>query len=136
MVEPIKHKRGAPRGNHNAVKHGFYSSELNRIERNKYRLAADMQGISEEITLLRYEIRKAVTGGNDSNLVLLIKAADALRKLVRTEHRMHDPKEVDIQLAFENIFRDFYGNFPEPQRKELLLSVLRHQEKLNTHENQ
>jgi uncharacterized protein YjcR len=49
-------KRGAPRGNQNACKHGFYSQVLNEAEQLELERAKGIEGIAEEIALLRVKI--------------------------------------------------------------------------------
>jgi hypothetical protein len=102
----LKRKRGAPPGNKNAVKHGYYSRAFKEEERFDFKLAAGMEGISEEIALLRFEIKKAVSGGDVKNLMPLVKAAEALEKLIRTHHKLYLEKRNDIQTAMENVARD------------------------------
>ncbi len=61
MPEEIKRKRGAPKGNQNARKHGFYSRVLDEAEKLDFELAAGVDGIDDEIALLRVKI-KSITG--------------------------------------------------------------------------
>ena len=86
MSKKIKRKRGGQPGNQNARKHGFYSAKFNPAEQFEFRRAAGIEGIAEEIALLRCEIKKAVSGGDIRNLVPLVKATTALEKLIRTHH--------------------------------------------------
>jgi hypothetical protein len=101
----MKRKRGAPPGNRNAVKHGFYSHEFNKAEQYDFLLAIGMEGITEEIALLRFEIKKALTGGDVKNLFPLTKAAESLEKLVRTQYRLYLGKREELKLAVENVVR-------------------------------
>jgi|GEM_PF-6518470 len=59
MVEETgeKKKRGAPEGNQYARKHGFYSHVLSESEQADYELATRVEGIDEEIALLRVKIK-------------------------------------------------------------------------------
>jgi hypothetical protein len=52
-------KRGAPRGNHNAIKHGFYSRYFRTSELVDLS-AVDAAGLQSEITALRIFIRRLV----------------------------------------------------------------------------
>ena len=88
MPKKSKRKPGGQPGNQNARKHGFYSAKFNRSQQFEFKLAAGIEGIAEEIALLRCEIRKAVSGGDIANLVPLVKATSALEKLVRTHHKV------------------------------------------------
>ncbi len=99
-----KRKRGAPRGNKNAVKHGFYSKTFSQAEQFDFDIAAGIAGVSEEIALLRFEIKKAISGGDIKNLVPLIHTAIALEKLIRTYHRFFAEKQDTLKIAMENVF--------------------------------
>ena len=71
-----------------------------------FKIAAGMEGITEEIALLRFEIKKAISGGDIKNLIPLTKAALALEKLIRTHQRFFIEKQNIFKVAFENVFRD------------------------------
>jgi len=101
-----KRKRGAPRGNQNALKHGYYSKTFSPEDRFDLDIAADMEGVGEEIALLRFEIKKAISGGDIGNLVPLVHAALALEKLIRTHHRIFLEKRNTLKLAVENVVRN------------------------------
>ena len=84
MEKKEKRKRGGQPGNKNAVKHDFYSRALDETERFDFDDASGIEGIDDEIALIRLEIKKAISGGKERNLLLLVKAAGALEKLIRT----------------------------------------------------
>jgi hypothetical protein len=86
-----KRKRGGQHGNQNATKHGYYSQELNKQERLDFDAAAGMQGIDEEIALLRYKIKKAIIDGDLADLIPLSKISYALEKLIRTNQKLFAP---------------------------------------------
>jgi hypothetical protein len=106
MAVKIKRKRGAPRGNQNALKHGYYSRALNPAEQFDFQLASGIEGIGEEIALLRFQMKKAITVGDVTNLIPLSKAAFALEKLIRTNHRIFLEKQNKIKDAFKSVIRD------------------------------
>ena len=100
-----KRKRGAPRGNRNARKHGFYAKEFKSKDRSDFDLASGMEGIDAEIALLRLELKKAVSGGDIQNLAPLVKTALALEKLLRTRHKISPPAS-DLETTLKNVYRD------------------------------
>jgi hypothetical protein len=108
MEEQLKRKRGAPKGNHNAVKHGFYSRALNKNEQLEFDLAAGVQGFDEEIALLRFEIKKAVVTGDLVRLVPLSKAADSLEKLMRTRHKLFT-KDDTLKNRLISVYYEILG---------------------------
>lgn len=106
MNQPARKKRGAPKGNRNASRHEFYLKVLDETERFDFRNAAGIEGIDEEIALLRLEIKKAISGGDERNLLLLVKAAGALEKLVRTRYQITASQRKGLKEAIENVIRD------------------------------
>ncbi len=106
MGEMAKRKRGAPKGNRNAEKHGFYSKIFDEAERLDFVCAAGVEGIDEEIALLRLEIKKAISGGDDRNLKILVKAVGALEKLIRTRYQITASQRKGLKEAIENVIRD------------------------------
>jgi len=108
MGEEAKRKKGAPKGNLNALKHGFYSRIFDEAERYDFNLASGIEGIDEEIALLRLEIKKAISGGDDRNLKILVKAVVALEKLVRTRYQITSAQRRGLKEAIENVIRDIF----------------------------
>ena len=53
MEEKTKQKRGGQKGNRNAAKHGFYSRIFDEAERFDFNDAAGIEGIDEEIALIK-----------------------------------------------------------------------------------
>ncbi len=60
MPAKAKRKRGAPKGNQNARKHGFYAKVLDEAEEIDFELAAGVEGIDDEIALLRVKIKSLI----------------------------------------------------------------------------
>jgi hypothetical protein len=106
MAKRLKRKRGAPKGNLNSLKHGFYSKVFNEAEKLEFNHAAGIEGIDEEIALLRLEIKKAISGGDERNLLLLVKAAGALEKLIRTRYQITAAQRKGLKVAIGNVIRD------------------------------
>ena len=88
MEKTEKRKRGGQPGNKNAVKHDFYTKALDEMEKFDFDDAAGIDGIDDEIALLRLEIKKALSGGKERNLLLLVKAVGALERLIRTRYQI------------------------------------------------
>ncbi len=106
MDEKAKRKRGGQKGNRNAEKHGFYAKVFDEAEQLDFNFATDIEGIDEEIALMRLEIKKALSGGDDRNLILLIKAASALEKLIRTRYQISAAQHRGLKDAIGNVIRD------------------------------
>jgi hypothetical protein len=106
MSETLNQKKGGQKGNRNAVKHGFYSRIFDEAERFDFACAAGVEGIDEEIALLRLEIKKAISGGEARNLILLVKAVGALDKLVRTRYQITATQRKGLKEAIGNVIKD------------------------------
>ena len=106
MEEKTKQKMGGQKGNRNAAKHGFYSRIFDEAERFDFNYAAGIEGIDEEIALLRMEIKKTISGGDERNLILLVKAAGALEKLIRTRYQITAAQRKGLKEAIGNVIKD------------------------------
>jgi hypothetical protein len=104
MGERAKRKRSAPKGN--SAKQGFYSRVLDEAEKIDFEIASGVEGIDEEITLLRMEIKNAITGGDDKTLRTLIRATNALERLIRTRYQITAQQRQGLREAIGNVLRD------------------------------
>ena len=106
MEEKSKRQKGGQKGNRNAAKPDYYARMLAKTEQLDIASASGIEGIDEEIALLRHEIKKAIAGGDERNLLLLVKAASALEKLIRTRHQITDVQRKGLKEAVGNVIRD------------------------------
>jgi len=98
-------KRGAPKGNQNARKHGFYSKVLDEAERLDFELATDVEGIDDEIALLRVKI-KTLVEHDPENIRLIMQATNTLARLVRTRYNISKEDKKGLKEAIANVLRD------------------------------
>ncbi len=98
-------KRGAPRGNQYARKHGFYSRVLDEAEQQDYEMATGVEGLDNEIALLRVKIKSLVANHPD-NLRLITQALNSLEKLVRTHYHIGKDDKQGLKEAIGNVLRD------------------------------
>ena len=124
MLNPSKSKRGAPKGNQNALKHGFYSRALNKSEQLDLTRAAGIDGVTEEIALMRVQIKQAVSTGDIAKLVPLSKAALALEKLIRTNYKIFVARQLGIKDAMENVFTNILAPLGMDAVKKAAASIL------------
>ncbi len=107
MPEKAKRKRGAPKGNQDAKKHVFYSKVLDEAERLDFELAAGVEGIDDEIALLRVEIKSILElEHNPEDVRLIIQATNALERLIRTRYKITKEQRKGLKEAIGNIIRD------------------------------
>ncbi len=105
MSAKANRKRGAPKGNQNARKHGFYSKVLDEAERLDFELATGVEGIDDEIALLRVKI-KSILVHDPENIKLIKQATDALAKLVKTRYSISKEDKKGLKEAIGNVLKD------------------------------
>ena len=105
MPAEAKRKRGAPKGNQNARKHGFYSKVLDEAEQLDFELATGVEGIDDEIALLRVKIKSILTNDRD-NIKLIMQATNTLSRLVRTRYNISKEDKKGLKEAIGNVLRD------------------------------
>jgi len=98
-------KRGAPKGNQNARKHGFYSRVLDEAERFDFEVATTVEGLDEEIALLRVKI-KSLLEYDPENMKLIMQAATTLARLIRTRYNIGKEDKEGLKEAIGNVLRD------------------------------
>jgi hypothetical protein len=89
---PTKHPRGAPKGNVNAVKHGFYTRRLHKRDLIGVE-STDVTGLIEEIALIRVFTRRLLESiGPDTDayelaefLRALCLASSTLTRIIKTQ---------------------------------------------------
>ncbi|MFC1977366.1 hypothetical protein ACFLWS_03765 [Chloroflexota bacterium] len=101
----MKGKRGAPKGNQNARKHGFYSKVLDKAEQLDFELATGVEGIDDEIALLRVKI-KSLLERDPENIKLIMQATNTLARLVRTRYNISQEDKKGLKEAIANVLRD------------------------------
>ena len=105
MPAKEKRKRGAPKRNQNARKHGFYSKVLDQAEQLDFELATGVEGIDDEIALLRVKI-KSILRHNPENIRLIMQATNALARLVKTKYNISKEDKKGLKEAIANVLRD------------------------------
>ncbi|MFQ5997642.1 MAG: hypothetical protein ACE5KP_08490 [Dehalococcoidales bacterium] len=105
MSRTVKKKRGAPKGNQNARKHGFYSKVLDEAEQLDFELATGVNGIDDEIALLRVKI-KSVLEKDPENFKLIMQATNTLAGLVKTRYKISKEQRKGLKEAIGNVLRD------------------------------
>jgi hypothetical protein len=102
--EVLKNKGGAPRGNQNARKHGFYSKVLDEREQSDYEQATEVEGLDSEIALLRVKI-KSLAKRDPENLKLIVQSTNALARLVMTRYNISKNDKQGLKEAIVNVLR-------------------------------
>lgn len=98
-------KRGAPVGNRNAVKHGFYSRILTGTEKLDMKEAEGIEGLDDEIAILRVKLRSLFEHQPD-RIDLQIKAINIIARLVKTRHSITPEDKRNLKNAIGNVLRE------------------------------
>ena len=101
----MKGKRVAPKGNQNARKHGFYSRVLDENEQLDFKRATAVEGIDEEIALLRVKI-KSLVERDPENIRLIMQATNTLVRMVRMKYNIAKEDKQGLKEAVANVLRD------------------------------
>jgi uncharacterized protein YjcR len=104
MARPKK-KRGAPPGNQRARKHGFYSMVLDEAEQLDFDLAQGVEGIDDEIALLRVKI-KSILEKDPENVRLIMQVTNTLARLVKTRYNITREQKKGLKEAIGNVLKD------------------------------
>jgi hypothetical protein len=97
--------KGAPPGNKNAVKHGFYSKALHEAERISLQEAVEVEGVDEEIALLRCKLAELVQNFPD-RIDLQIQTASAIARLVRTRYQISKEQKRSLKEAIAKVLAE------------------------------
>ena len=98
-------RKGAPKGNQNARKHGFYSQALSQAEQVKLEQAQGIEGIDEEIAILRVKFREVIEKEPD-RLDLHMEAANTIARLVRTRYNISKEQKKSLKEAIARVLTE------------------------------
>jgi hypothetical protein len=113
-----KRKRGGQPGNHNALKHGFYSKSFSHLEERDLEAIHPLD-LSDEIAMLRVSLRRffdvitGVTDPDDARQVLAIlgQSASRLAGLLKAQKLLQDPGNVDVASSLSEALKDVVDEF-------------------------
>ena len=105
MPAGTERKKGAPKGNQNARKHGFYAKVLDEAGQLDFELASGVEGIDDEIALLRVKI-KSILAKDPENVRLIMQATNTLARLIKTRYNITKEQKKGLKEAIGNVLRD------------------------------
>ena len=103
MIE--KKPIGAPRGNQNARKHGFYSRVLDEAQKLQLDQAREVEGIDEEIALMRVKLLTLI-GEHPQRLDLQLLAMTNLTSMVHTRYKISTGQKRSLKDAITKVLTD------------------------------
>ncbi len=89
----------------NAKTSGYYQEAFAEAERLDFELAAGVNGIDDEIALMRLKI-KSILGKDPENIKLIMQATKALERLIRTRYEISKEQRKGLKEAIGNVLRD------------------------------
>ncbi len=101
MAEKPKRKKSAPK----PKKPGFYTKVLNEAEQLDFELATGVDGLDDEIALLRVKIKSLLTN-DPENIKQLMDAANTLVRLIQTKYKITKEQKQGLKEAIENVLKD------------------------------
>jgi len=105
MPAGARKKGNPPEKGQSARQPGFYSRVLDEAERLDFELASGVDGIDDEIALLRVKI-KSILGDDPKNIKLLVEMTNALERLIRTRYKIGREQRKGLKEAIGNVLRD------------------------------
>ncbi len=98
-------KKSASKRRQSTKKQSFYTRVLDEAEKLDMEAAADVNGIDDEIALLRVKI-KSVLERDPENIKLIMQATNTLAGLVKTRYNMTGQQRKGLREAIGNVLRD------------------------------
>ncbi len=98
-------ERGAPKSDQSARKCGFYSRVLDEVEKADFEEASQLEGIDQEIALLRVKFRELVENQPD-RIDLHFQAANTIARLVRTRYQISKEQKKSLKEAIAKVLTE------------------------------
>lgn len=98
-------KRGAPKGNQNARKHGFYSRVLTEAQQVELESASQIEGVDQEIAFLRVKLQQLADERPD-RLDLQLEAASTIARLIRTHYSITKDQKKTLKESIQKVLTD------------------------------
>ncbi len=87
-------------------KRNLYHSALDEAERLDFQRAVDLEGLDDEIAILRLQIKALLQEEGSPDLDQLVKVTNALARLVSTRYNISKHDKKGIKDAIGNVLRD------------------------------
>jgi len=95
------------------AKKGFYAQALSEAERVLLPEARGIEGLDEEIALLRVKLTTALEEQPD-NMPLMLRAVDLLVKAVAAKYRLSKKSREDLADAINEVLKEIGGALFDP----------------------
>jgi len=112
-VRGARGRAGRRRGNGSQLVAGFYDEALSEAERAALPLARELQGLDEEIAVVRLRLRSALEQ-HPEDLKLMAKGVDLLVKALSVRYRLSKDEKADLSAGIKGILGEIGGTlYPE-----------------------
>jgi hypothetical protein len=98
-------KKGTVKSRQNSDKECLYLRAMDEAEKLDFQVASGIDGIDDEIALLRVKI-KSILGDDPQNIKLLIDVTNAIERLVRTRYKITKEQRKGLKEAIGNVLKD------------------------------
>lgn len=106
MASPgLKTAKSTVKGKTKKSKQSFYAKALDEAEGLDFELAQDVDGIDDEIALLRLKIKSLLEHDPD-NIKLIMEAIDALSRLVIARYKIGSAHKKALVNAIGGVLKD------------------------------
>ncbi len=102
---PARTGRKTPKGSQAAERRGFYSRVLDEAGKLDFELASGVNGIDDEIALLRVKI-KSLLEHNPDDVRLIMQMTNALERLVMARYKITKEQRKGLKEAIGNVLKD------------------------------
>jgi len=98
--------RGSPlEQNQNAARYDFYAKALDEAERMELEEAATVEGLNNEIAILRLKLRQLLEQYPE-RIDLQMRAANTLARLIRTRYNITAEQKKNLREAITTVLKD------------------------------
>lgn len=89
----------------------FYADALSESEQADLPIALEIEGVDQEIALLRLRLRSAIEE-KPEDMALMLRGIDLLAKTVSTRYRLSKRAERDLSASLANVVRGLGDLWP------------------------
>lgn len=91
----------------------FYDSALSESEKAALLTASEVEGLGQEIALLRVRLRRALEE-HPENMTLMLKGVELLVKALAANYRLSKDAKADLSASIRSMLEEFGGRiYPE-----------------------
>jgi hypothetical protein len=102
----------AKRADKKRPRDGFYGRALSEAERVLLPQAREVQGLEQEIALLRVKLATVVQE-HPENLPLMLRGVELLVRAVSAEYRLSRKSQYNLAAAIDSVLKEIGGSFFE-----------------------